>query len=181
MNPLLSRLLVVVVSGLAMTLSGQTAITIPGLEVPITWQSMLVIVLPLVLPKWEACLGIALFLIAGALGAPVFANGYGGFDVYLSPSGGYLIGFLLMAIAVALLKPGLTRHHPLRPMWLFPTLHLGLSVFGMLWIQVMGYGDISLGKHFLPYLVGIIIKSFMAWGIFVVTRILLSEYRKSNK
>lgn len=181
MQSVAKHILFVALAATIMSLSGQTALNIPGLDVPITWQSMLVILLPLILPRWDACLGIALFLVLGAFGAPVFANGSGGVDVFLSPSGGYLLGFLCMAIVIALLKPGLNRKYPLRPFWLFPALHVGLSLLGILWIMVFSYGDVSLATHFLPYTMGIIIKSYMAWGLFVMAKILLSDLRTRQK
>jgi biotin transport system substrate-specific component len=43
---------------------------------------------------------VALYLGYGALGLPVFAGGSAGATVFLGPTGGYLVGFLLAAVVV---------------------------------------------------------------------------------
>jgi biotin transport system substrate-specific component len=52
--------------------------------------------------KWaSACL--AIYLLAGGLGLPVFAAGKGGFAHFAGPTGGYLIGFFLAAFLVGII------------------------------------------------------------------------------
>ena len=180
MRSLFIRLVFVLSAAILMALSGQTALYIPGLDIPITWQSMVAMLLPLAFPALEACLGIAVFLVAGALGAPVFANAQGGYEVFLSSSGGYLLGFMIVSIISALAKPYLTREHVARPLTLFLSSHVLLSILGVLWILIVTKGDVGLSTHFLPFLTGIIIKSFMAWGLFVVIRITASDFRNKH-
>jgi biotin transport system substrate-specific component len=43
-----------------------------------------------------------LYLLAGALGAPVFAGASGGFVHFLGPTGGFLFGYLLAALTAGL-------------------------------------------------------------------------------
>jgi biotin transport system substrate-specific component len=43
--------------------------------------------------RWGTA-SIAVYLLVGSLGLPVFANGKGGLAILLGPTGGYLIGFL---------------------------------------------------------------------------------------
>ncbi len=45
-----------------------------------------------------ALLGQGLYLALGLLGLPVFAGLSGGFGVFLSPAGGFLLGYVLVAI-----------------------------------------------------------------------------------
>lgn len=65
--------------------------------VPITLQSLVVITMPVLVGAFPGLLGIAAYLLAGTLGLPVFADYNSGVDTFLSPSGGFLIGFLLTA------------------------------------------------------------------------------------
>ena len=71
-------------------------IKIPISIVPITLQTFFVILCGLLLDKKLAALSIAVYVIIGLLGIPVFANGSGPAYV-LQPSFGYLIGFIVAA------------------------------------------------------------------------------------
>lgn len=48
-------------------------------------------------PAGGGC-AVAVYLLLGSLGLPVFANGGGGLGHFLSPTGGFLIGYLCAAI-----------------------------------------------------------------------------------
>ena len=66
--------------------------------VPITLQSLLVILVPAVL-GWKAGTAVVLvYLLAGGLGAPVFAYGTSGWERFTGSTGGFLLAFPLAAI-----------------------------------------------------------------------------------
>lgn len=50
----------------------------------------------------EGLLVIGCYLLMGYVGLPVFANFYGGVAIFLSPVGGYLIGFALYILLTRL-------------------------------------------------------------------------------
>ena len=76
------------------------SIPLPGLPAPISFQMLGVYFAGLLLgPLWGG-LAIALYLLVGAAGAPVFSNGAGGLAYALGPKGGYLLGFLLAAVLI---------------------------------------------------------------------------------
>lgn len=69
-------------------------LTIPLQPVPITLQFLLVALAALLLsPMWAAA-ATATYVVLGAVGLPVFAQGSAGIGVILGPTGGYLIGFV---------------------------------------------------------------------------------------
>ncbi|MBW3078532.1 biotin transporter BioY [Bifidobacterium simiiventris] len=88
------------------TMAGR--IPIPGTPVPITLQTFVVMVAALTMTWRQAGAAIALYLVAGAAGLPVFAGG-ASTAALVGPSAGFLIGFLPAAIVTALLK-GSVRH-----------------------------------------------------------------------
>lgn len=65
--------------------------------VPVTLQVLVIAFCGLFLGSRAALVAVALYLLAGCVGVPVFAGGKAGFGVLLGPSGGYLIGFLSLA------------------------------------------------------------------------------------
>lgn len=70
-------------------------LSVPVLGVPVTLQSFAVFFALFRLGgKWGTA-AVAGYLCLGAVGVPVFSGFGGGFGVLLSPTGGYLWGFLL--------------------------------------------------------------------------------------
>jgi biotin transport system substrate-specific component len=69
-------------------------IAIPIGPVPIVLQNLFVYLTGLLLGSRWGLMGIAAYLLAGAVGLPVFAGGKGGIGHLVGPTGGYLLGFL---------------------------------------------------------------------------------------
>ena len=74
-------------------------IKIPIGVVPIVLQNILCILCAVLLGGIWAGAPVALFLLAGLIGLPVYSGGSGGIAVWLGPTGGFLPGYLLGAIA----------------------------------------------------------------------------------
>ena len=69
-------------------------IAIPIGPVPIVLQNMFVYLAGLLLGARWGLASVGVYLLAGALGLPVFAGGLGGIGRFIGPTGGYLIGYL---------------------------------------------------------------------------------------
>lgn len=67
--------------------------------VPITAQSLGIMLAGVMLGPVRGALAVCLFLFVVALGAPLLAGGRGGLGVFASPSVGFLIGFPFAAFA----------------------------------------------------------------------------------
>lgn len=65
-------------------------ITIPIGPVPFTLQNFAIGLIATVFRPREAVLSVALYLLLGGIGLPVFAGGAAGFHVLVGPSAGYL-------------------------------------------------------------------------------------------
>jgi len=86
--------MMVYASLLAALTAASALITIPIGEVPVILYNFFILMMGLLLgSRWGAA-SIAVYLLAGGLGLPVFAGGKGGIAILLGPTGGYLIGFL---------------------------------------------------------------------------------------
>lgn len=69
-------------------------IALPIGPVPIVLQNFFIMLMGLLLgPRWGLA-GVAAYLLAGALGLPVFAGGTSGLARFAGPTGGYLVGYL---------------------------------------------------------------------------------------
>jgi len=69
------------------------------LGVPITLQTLGVMLAGCLLGPGRAFCAVALFLVAVALGLPLLAGGRGGLGVFIAPSSGFLIGWMFGAMA----------------------------------------------------------------------------------
>lgn len=69
--------------------------------VPITGQTLAVLISALLLPRWEAVIAILTYLGLGAFDQPVFADGEYGMDKLTGSGAGYLWGFVLATFSVS--------------------------------------------------------------------------------
>lgn len=74
-----------------------------GGTVPITLQTLAVVLCGLVLGPWRGFLAALLYLVMGFANLPVFAGGTAGIAVLQGPSAGYLVSFPLVALVAGLI------------------------------------------------------------------------------
>jgi biotin transport system substrate-specific component len=79
-------------------------IAVPIGPVPIVLQNLFVMLAGLLLGGRWGCISVTIYLLAGALGLPVFAGGSGGIARLVGPTGGYLIGFAPAALVIGWLS-----------------------------------------------------------------------------
>lgn len=72
-------------------------IEIPMQPVPITGQTLGVMIVGATLGAWRGASAMALYLVAGVAGLPVFAGFSGGPQSVVEPSFGFIIGFIVTA------------------------------------------------------------------------------------
>ena len=71
--------------------------SVPGTSVPQSAQTLAVVLVGAFLGARDGTLAVALYLLSGAVGLPVFADGASGWLHLIGPTGGYLAGFVLAA------------------------------------------------------------------------------------
>ncbi|WP_085529734.1 biotin transporter BioY [Kocuria massiliensis] len=74
-------------------------IPLPGL-VPITAQTLGVMLAGAILGPWRGAASMALFLILVAIGLPLLSGGRGGLGAFVGPSAGYLVSWILGAAVI---------------------------------------------------------------------------------
>ena len=78
-------------------------IKIPFLLVPITLQTLFVVLSALVLERRLAVLSVIVYIMIGLVGFPIFANG-GGINYIFSPTFGYLLAFIFATYFISSFK-----------------------------------------------------------------------------
>lgn len=91
---------VVTFTGLIAALGLVPAIAVPGLAVPVTAQTLGVMLAGSILGPRRGALSVAVFVALVALGLPLLSGGRGGLGVFAGPSAGYLIGWIPGAYVV---------------------------------------------------------------------------------
>jgi biotin transport system substrate-specific component len=120
----------------SMLLAISAKITVPFWPVPMTLQTLAVFAIGAAYGRTLAVATVLLYLIEGAIGFPVFAQG-GGVAYLAGPTGGYLIGFVFAAgIAGWAADRGFDRN----PVKLFGAMLIGelvVLLLGAAWLSVL--------------------------------------------
>jgi len=81
-------------------LAAQISFRIPPVEVPFTGQTLAVLLTGGVLGSRRGAASMILYILAGAVGLPVYTEQSSGVDTFVGATGGYLIGFVVAAFVV---------------------------------------------------------------------------------
>ena len=84
----------VIATAAAMAGAARLSYDLPPGPVPVTLQSLAVLLAGSILGPGRAVLAVLIYISAGAAGLPIFAGGHGGWQRLTGPTGGYLLGFL---------------------------------------------------------------------------------------
>ncbi|WP_423181437.1 biotin transporter BioY [Arthrobacter sp. NyZ413] len=166
-------------------------IPVGALGVPITIQTLAVMLTGLVLGGGRAFAAVGLYTLLGFAGLPIFSGGRSGLGILATPSAGYIIAFPLAAAAAGWLAARIVcKTNKYRTVLLFAAAMLcsivlihGLGVVGF-----MVNGKFDFAKAFLadlPYYPGDTIKNVLAAVIAVALHkafpdILVRRARRAN-
>lgn len=147
---------------LLLSLSAQLAVRLTFSPVPITMQTLAVVLIGALYGSSRGAVAVASYVSAGAMGLPVFAGGAFGIAHLAGPTGGYLFGF----IAAAWLTGFLAENGWDRKLWTsliaMTAGTAAIFAFGIAWLGIfVGYDNvIALGL--LPFIPGAIMKLAIA-------------------
>lgn len=142
----------------------QLSLTIPGSPVPVTGQTLAVLLVGTTYGARLAVSTFATYLVAGIAGAPIFApsatSANHGIDRIMSATGGYLIGMLLASILLGYLAD---RKADQKFLTSYPALILGeLTIFacGLFWLRASLdlTWSATLAAGLTPFILGEVLK-----------------------
>ncbi|NCC86464.1 MAG: biotin transporter BioY [Clostridia bacterium] len=149
-------------------------VSIPA-TVPFTMQTFAVFCAVGLLGGKRGTIAVAVYILLGLVGVPVFAGFKGGIGALLGVTGGYVIGFIFVALIYWII----TKLFGDKTMVMAIAMFIGLLVcyaFGTAWfvfVYAKGSGSIGFAAAFglcvAPFIVPDIIKIFLS--IFVVKRV----------
>ena len=95
---------IVIIAMAAALICISSYISVPLGSVPVTLQSFAVLLVLQLLGGRRGLVCVLLYLCVGAVGLPVFSGFTGGVGRFFDATGGFLLGFLLMALVYLLLE-----------------------------------------------------------------------------
>ncbi len=142
---------------------GYVVIPLPFTPVPITGQSFAIMLAGLTLTTLQASLSVAIFILLGIVGLPVFSGGASGIAALVGPKGGYIIGFLVAAIVITLIRRNSNNVVRLALAG-FTGGILVVYTLGVLWLSHINNLTLSKAIVFgaLPFIPGDLLKLFVA-------------------
>src|SRR4051812_21278867 len=147
-------------------LGAQIAIDVPPSPVPITGQTLAVVLAGGALGARRGASSQLLYLVLG-LFLPVYSDGAQGFDVIWGATGGYIVGFILAAYIVGALAERGADRRPVIAFLAFAGGQLAIFAIGVPWLKVatdMSWGD-AVHYGFAIFIVGGIVKAILAGGL----------------
>lgn len=158
--------LVLVSAGAALTAIA-AQVVVPLWPVPITGQTLAVLLVGSSLGALRGALAMALYLVMGVAGLPVFSEATSGVDIAFGPTGGYLIGFIFAAAFTGWVAQRSWDRRIIRAILAFFGGTVLTFTFGLPWLALSLGLDAAetLEAGLYPFLVGGIVKTLVAAGV----------------
>ena len=142
---------------------GPLSIPLPFSPVPISLTNFAIFLAVFILGMKDATISFIIYLLLGAVGVPVFSAFSGGLGKLVGPTGGYLFGFIFLALIMGFFMEHFDRK-------IVPTIIgmiIGMAVcyiFGTVWLAKLtslSFNE-ALALGVLPYLAGDVAKIIIA-------------------
>jgi biotin transport system substrate-specific component len=143
--------------------SAYISFPLPFTPAMITAQTIAINLVALILTPKQSFLVVLLYIFLGAFGLPVFSGGTSGFGKLFGPTGGFIIGFLVIAPLISYLKG---KNNSFKR-YLSVTILAGMIVLyaiGAVYMSIVQKISIiaALSLAVFPFIVGDILKCFLS-------------------
>ncbi len=161
----LIRNFVLVLAAAALTgVAAQIAVPLPFTPVPLSLQTLTVLLAGAALGPMRGGMAMLLYLVAGLVGVPWFSEQQSG---WAFASFGYIIGFVVAAIVVGAFARRGTDRTVIGAVWLMALGNLVIYAIGVTWLASWLAVDLptALDYGVWPFLVGDALKIALAAGL----------------
>ncbi len=171
-----AKTFLVVVGSLLLAASAQ--LKIPLYPVPVTGQTLVVLLIGMTYGPWLGGVTVATYLLQGLLGLPVFAGGAFGIATLLGPTGGYLLGFLAASSTMGFLAERGMGRHIISTLIAMMIGNIVIYLMGATWLASFIGVEKALASGVLPFLYGDALKLLVAAGLMPLAWRLVEGLRK---
>ncbi len=159
---------VLVVAGVLFTaLLAQVSVPVPGSPVPITGQTLAVVLTAAALGPVRGVAVQVFYILSALVGLPFYSEASGGVDVVVGATGGYVIGFIPAAFLIGLAARRGADRNLLKSVPLFIAGQAVIFAVGVPWLAVSTGMSASqaLDAGFYPFILGGIVKAAVAAAV----------------
>lgn len=150
---------------LVIALCGQVAFPLSFTPVPVTLQTLAVLMAGCLLGSGRGALAVLAYLGEGFAGLPVFSAGRAGISHLLGPTGGYLLGFVAAAFIVGMFAERGAGRSWQGTLVMLMVGNIVLYIPGVVWLGAYTGMDRAVSLGFVPFVVGDVLKIAAGWGI----------------
>jgi biotin transport system substrate-specific component len=145
-------------------LLAQVAVPVPGSPVPITGQTLAVVLTAASLGPLRGTAVQALYILAALVGLPFYSEASGGYEVVFGATGGYVIGFIPAAYLIGLAAEHGADRNLLKSVPLFLAGQAVIFAVGVPWLAASTGESFSwaLENGFYPFILGGVVKAAIA-------------------
>ena len=146
-------------------------LAVPIGAVPISLGTLAIYLVSVFVNRKVGTAAVALYILLGLVGLPVFTGWTGGLAKLAGPTGGYIVGYIPMAYLIGVIVDKLENH-----VWSYPVAMVAgtvvLYAFGTAWYSIQAHtGFVSaLAVCALPFLPGDALKIIAASAVAVPVR-----------
>lgn len=159
------REVALVAAGVAvMALLAQVVVPVPGSPVPITGQTLGLVLVATTLGPARSVTVMGLYVAAALVGLPFYSQASGGYEVVVGATGGYVLGFLPAAYLIGRAARLGADRHVLKALPLFVAGQLVVFAVGVPWLALTTGMDAgaAVAAGFTPFLLGGAVKAVVA-------------------
>jgi biotin transport system substrate-specific component len=161
-----------------LTLSAK--IQVPFYPVPMTMQTLVVLVLGAAYGWRLAGATVALYLLEGAAGLPVFASPLTGPAYLMGPTGGFLLGFLASAMLTGFMAERGWDRSLVRIAVMMTVGHAVIFAFGIGWLTTLMPLAEAWAVGFAPFAGATLVKTALAVAVVQVARSAMAQRSEST-
>jgi biotin transport system substrate-specific component len=164
---LLTDALLVLAGTAFVAIAAQVSIPLPFTPVPITGQTFAVVLVGASLGPLLGFASLMLYWLVGIAGAPVYADQTSGWETFVGPTGGYIVGFMFAALATGYLAQRRWDRRFPSSVAAMLTGNVIIYIPGLLWLaHYLDTGleeTLELGLY--PFVVGDLLKLYLAGAL----------------
>jgi biotin transport system substrate-specific component len=141
---------------------------------PITLQSLLVVLFPLMFGVRVGVIFVCAYLLAGGLGAPIFAGNESGWDHFLGATGGFLLSFPIAALIsgvageMAHKIPSLNRLTFITGAVILFVSQVIILLLGIGWMDALSHTSFDFTAKITSLMPGLLVKTALGTIVFVL-------------
>ena len=151
--------------------SAQVVIPLPFTPIPITLQTFAILFGAAALGPNKSTIAQTLYILLALIGFPVLASDKGGFEAVFGATAGYLFAFILSSYVVGILAKKFSTKLVINVFISYFAGTLLIYLLGASWLSFYTGNGITYGieKGVLPFIIGDILKAFLAASLLPIT------------